>query len=61
MEKILHVYDYVIEGEYGAMMGYYEAENLRAALAMLKEDHPRDIGADGVWYLEDGVEVAINW
>lgn len=61
MEKVLHVYHYVFENDYGLAMGHYEAPNRRAALAMLKEEYPRDIGADGCWHLEDGQEIAIDW
>ena len=57
-------YEFYFEGECGFVMEYIDAENLRDAVAILKERNPFDIGADGyvIYNTEnDTIEQPINW
>ena len=55
-------YEFYLEAEYGVSFGIIRAKDEKDFLRILKEDFPRDIGADGFYNCPTtGDEVAIDW
>ena len=55
-------YEFYLEGEYGVSFGIIRAKDEQDFLKILKEEYPRDIGADAFYNCpQTGDEVAIDW
>ena len=64
MQKGLRMqkYEFYLEGEHGVDFGIIRATDEKDLIRILKEDFPRDIGADGFYNCpKTGDEIAIDW